>query len=95
MSDQERKEKFTPGPWTSINNFVHDADGLTICVAEAKNRKIDDAIANAALIAAAPEMRDMLAFLLEFVENGGNEGEIRECYAPAIRDLLKKTRGEK
>ena len=42
----------------------------------------------------APEMYDMLAFILEFVEHGGNEGEIRECYAEAIAKILRKARGE-
>ena len=43
---------------------------------------------------AKKRLKYYLAFILEFVENGGNEGEIRECYAEAIAKILRKARGE-
>lgn len=87
--NNERKENWTMHEFLSSITIRDGKKMVCRCTQNATGKKY------ATLIKTAPEMRDMLAFLLEFVENGGNEGEIRECYAPAIRDLLKKTRGEK
>ena len=72
-------------------------DGFICCLDDGEYHNYSDpeeCAANAHLIAAAPEMYEMLDFLLDFVMNGGNEGEIRECYAVAIEYVLKKARGE-
>ena len=84
-----RKEKFFPGPWHYLpyGQLVED-DNLYPIAEDVLDPE------NGALIAAAPEMYDMLSLLLEFVEDGGIGGERAELYAPAIRDLLKKARGE-
>lgn len=78
--------------------FCIDAedDGKIITIAQVVPIHYDEdkTTATTHLLAAAPEMYDMLAFILEFVENGGNEGEIRECYAEAIAKILRKARGE-
>ena len=102
--------KFTPGPYTASIIETHSSatgewrTSYEVCVWKdtlktvAEVFPIDDndneAEATTHLLAAAPEMYDMLAFILEFVENGGNEGEIRECYAEAIAKILRKARGE-
>ena len=99
--------KFTPGPYTvriegdtgkySIAFYIEEEmKSKTRPIAQVFNIHYDEdkTTATTHLLAAAPEMYDMLAFILEFVENGGNEGEIRECYAEAIAKILRKARGE-
>lgn len=86
------KPKFTPGPWFASGQLIF---------AESKKHPISIAAvnglwlltgntfeANAALIAAAPEMYDMLDMLASCgcIPNG--------IYVAAIRKLLAKARGE-
>jgi hypothetical protein len=57
----------TPGPWTLIRGFVTAADGLLL---HSGNRPHDEVVANAKLIAAAP---DLLAACEEFIhQHEGN-----------------------
>lgn len=101
--------KFTPGPYTASIETHSSATGewrtsYEVCVWKDTLKTVAEVFpidgndneteATTYLLAAAPEMYDMLAFILEFVENGGNEGEIRECYAEAIAKILRKARGE-
>jgi hypothetical protein len=56
--------KHTPGPWeviTDVDRF--EIDSRTRCVAVTRDNRSDDA-ANAALIAAAPDMYEALAALV-------------------------------
>lgn len=83
------------GDWYTSYVVFTEKNGKDVAVAAvAIDDDHDEATATTHLLAAAPEMYDMLAFILEFVENGGNEGEIRECYAEAIAKILRKARGE-
>ena len=101
--------KFTPGPYTASIIKTHSSatgEWLTsydVCVWKDTLKTVaevfpidgndNEAEATTHLLAAAPEMYDMLAFILEFVAHGGNEGD-RECYAEAIVKILRKARGE-
>ena len=106
----ERKEKFTPGPWKYVR-VKEDIDTFAI------RTETDDTlaavgispvgwrpgkdIANAALIAAAPEMYDELKDLLDAMEAGLFPQAAPGVDYPAVmekkwelRKLLKKARGE-
>ena len=62
------KEKFTPGPWIAPNNgglrgAVVAKDGEMVCDPSGAGRYEDEMDANARLIAAAPEMYELLDYL--------------------------------
>lgn len=83
-------------PWEIVDYGYGLKIEPDICwIGDNSNVSKEKQAAIARLIKVAPKMYDMLAFLLEFVEEGGNEGEIRECYAPAIKELLNEARGER
>jgi len=92
--------KFTPGPW---NVKFHIVDDMTFCVVEDESRKAicevfshepnweDEQEANARLLAAAPEMYEMLASIRRTLKYMG--------YLPyLVKDIdliLRKARGER
>lgn len=58
--------KHTPGPWHLFRNEVNNSDGLTVAnIVQFVPAYRDVSNANACLIAAAPELLDALAGLLE------------------------------
>jgi hypothetical protein len=61
----------SPAPWDVINNYVLDSRGR--CIAELTQNLHTQA--DAKLIAVAPEM---LALLIEIVEEGADDGQIEE-----------------
>lgn len=75
-------EKFTRGPWRydGGHGIVFDADGGVVCDMLPTGDSIHDA--SAALIAAAPEMYEMLKDVNSFM-----------C-SPVIEAMLAKARGE-
>ena len=93
--------KFTPGPWktaapheyivyedkTQAKLFIaRDVDGYTE----------EEQIANARLIAAAPEMYDELYEILQFMQGITFWGRVvYERYAKDIAELLARIDGEK
>lgn len=96
-----KNTKHTPGPWlssnvsTTINGEIHDSDGdlimnLQVC------RSLDENVANAALIAAAPELLEALEFLKKWHEAKG-KGTLRgvesiiEAY---VLPAIAKAKGE-
>lgn len=86
---------FTPMPWKldARNGLIRPENGKFV-ICEISGFGSPEGCANAKLIKVAPKMYEMLDFILEFVENGGNEGEIRECYAEVISQILREARGE-
>lgn len=87
--------KFTPGPWKRKDNFVYspmfnEDDTLFISIAVACTG-IAPAIANATLIAAAPDMYEAL----ETIERVAGIGMMEDDPARVkARDALRKARGE-
>ncbi|CAH9016161.1 putative coil containing protein [Vibrio phage 466E53-1] len=85
--------KFTKGPWFYDNYMLVDGSvrvvhgNITITYHGAAN---DQDIANANLIAAAPEMYEMLTNLAEIMRNA----KISYSTADEIDKLLAKARGE-
>ena len=96
--------KFTKGPWSvgrSVKTMVFADDGLDLvadCTAGEFARDVE--IANAALIAAAPELYEALDMLMLYFTSANDvpvdRATIRgddECVRRAF-DALKKARGE-
>lgn len=99
-------EKFTPGEWQKckIKHFHPHLIGETVCVKigenllyidyidfEHQNQCFSESEANAALIAAAPEMYDLLRRMVEYADNV----QLIPLYIQEAEKLLKKARGEK
>lgn len=87
--------KFTPGPWEAYTERYYsavyaDSGNVEVCYCDTQMEDDDNhtVAANATLIAAAPEMYDMLDMLASCgcISNG--------IYTAAIRKLLAKARGE-
>lgn len=106
MSDQERKEKFTPGPWFAAGTMVvdgrpsHSSPGRyswdnefrEVCDCATFDIESEQVqVANAALIAAAPEMYELLDCIRKSVAL--DAGIMGSCIE-RIKPLLKKARGE-
>lgn len=89
--------KFTPGPWSLLFNdktkVVLEQQGVAVFVADTYagfTKSEEEQKANAALIAAAPEMYEGLKEIRDVMEKDG-----RFCRTvEAIDKLLKKARGE-
>lgn len=101
---EDRKEKFTPGPW-EIDPELHDAVRANACLICSAWTLPDCAHgtreANVALISAAPEMYEKLKDLLDAMEAGLFPQAAPGVDYPAVmekklelRKLLKKARGE-
>lgn len=95
------KQKFTPGPWRyskALPNLIECREGrkqylYTVCQLGEGSGWSKNKEANAALIAAAPEMYEALA---DIAENCGNHGCSETCAEAdcKICEILKKARGE-
>lgn len=96
MENKENTQpKFTPGPWRR-SAFEDDwaiRDAKCDRVIARPNCNFDDASANAALIAAAPEMYYLLCNILNDLETDGSIS-LNDNAANDIRGLLAKARGE-
>lgn len=82
-------EKFTPGPWRALGRGVYKGDEDAKIVADTFY-----ADANAALIAAAPEMYDLLKRIKGMLQFCELEDKIDADTEHEIGALLAKARGE-
>ncbi|WP_277201260.1 hypothetical protein [Victivallis vadensis] len=92
--------KFTPGPWSLLFNdktkVVLEQQGVAVFIADTYagfTKSEEEQKANAALIAAAPEMYEALA---DIAENCGNRGCSETCAEAGCKicKILKKARGK-
>lgn len=94
--------KFTPGPWKVDPKYSRDIqapDGLDVatCCLSILNRKVtteEESIANAYLIAAAPDMYAALKNVLKLASTETTRGELVYIDFTETREALKKARGE-
>jgi hypothetical protein len=92
--------KFTPGPWKLGRcGQILGEDGEFICSARKRNitqyQKSPTEKANAALIAAAPELYEALEFMAKVYRNErGLDGAFDSCLTLAEK-ALAKARGDK
>lgn len=97
------KEKHTQGPWEVMISGKHvfvNSDDECVCITH-NNDSLppEKAIANARLIAAAPELleacKDMVELLSRFINetSGDNRGTI--VFLKVIRDAIAKAEGDK
>jgi hypothetical protein len=87
---KELKERFTPGPWITDGKFVGNTleDYVAMVVGDSKEERI----ANAALIASAPEMYETLT---RIVGKAKRDGTIIDTGGiDYLKQVLKKARGE-
>ena len=85
--------KFTPGPWNNCDGETIETKEARICIVAPLNLKPEESDANAALIAAAPEMYRKL----EWLQREFDESDDEELVAIGweIELILKKARGER
>lgn len=91
------KSKHTPGPWT-IGDFLQTGNmdirspDKEVCLLRYRKSKTNDEVyANAALIAAAP---DLLSALEEFIACGPNAGHNSELIGMVKQAIAKAKGGE-
>lgn len=86
--------KFTPGTWNNCDGETIETKKARICIIAPLNLTQEESDANAALIAAAPEMYEALA---DIAETCGNRGCSETCAEAGCKicEILKKARGEK
>lgn len=92
------KNKHTPGPWV----ICHDTEYNRICIDDSNGNRFapicqislkdttDEYLANASLIAAAPEMLEALEYAQECIEKGIKSDD----FLWQLDALIKKARGE-
>ena len=90
------EDKFTPGPWSTpdkgkLLGAVVAKDGEMVCDPSGAGRYEDETEANARLIAAAPEMYELLELLDNYF---AIKGGFNDRMTTKISKLLKKVRGE-
>ena len=103
---------FTPGPWfVDADFYVYGGDGRKIqgeyfdgvefplvCDVESHSRDRTENKANAALIAAAPEMYGLLEHYLDLIQRANDGDTVAEQkifeQAADIEKVLQKARGE-
>ena len=93
--------KFTKGLWTHQkgDDWIYDdsKDDQVICCAMPVNNNYEVRRANAHLIAAAPDMYELLKEFLPMDEDGNGEfqyNEGSEYLGKKVTELLAKARGE-
>lgn len=86
--------KHTPGPWTQGKTTPQNvsAGSALICRTFARSRASDEDIANARLIAAAPDLLTMLTEAHEIIDSWGYE-ETAEVTA-RMRALIERAGGD-
>lgn len=83
--------KFTPGPWNNCDGETIETRKARICIIAPLNLTQEESDANAALIAAAPEMYTKLKELADVLRFGGMRCTNRTM-AQEIEEILKKAR---
>lgn len=86
--------QWTPGPWEADGPYVRCANNRSrwiTCQASARELHEGRAGANATLMAAAPDLYDALAAMLEYPPDGT---DLTAAIQEAAREALAKARGE-
>ena len=77
---------------SSYSNVAVNVGNVTICLVVSDSLDDEEMEANAHLIAAAPEMYELLEDYVSFVERGDAEG-FNQMFC-VVKELLAKARGE-
>ena len=86
------EEKFTPGPWNNCDDETIETKEARICIVAPLNLKPEESDANAALIAAAPEMYAELK--LHCARCMWAHPICERCDSCKTMEVLKKARGK-
>jgi len=84
--------KHTPGKWVQYFNLVTTEDGENVCLVNTGPKPQKEALANAALIAAAPEMLEALEMAADYM--GFNQMPPLGDLGKKILSAIKKAKGE-
>lgn len=93
-----KKAGHTPGPWTQDTSHSDDREGVSIwakdvIVADAVDDQHGNAKANAALIAASPEMIRALVSIMFAAEHGEITRETLTAIKTMARNAIRKAQG--
>lgn len=91
------ESRFTKGDW-SVDEYIGIDESIRVMVGNIlisyHGHATEEDVANAHLIAAAPEMYGVLQLICD-VANGKTEFSLDEIDVLAVEELLAKARGEK
>jgi hypothetical protein len=92
------KSEFTPGPWVAEGHAVKSSDGYVVAECILPNSHAAADLANAQLIALAPDMLDQLVsaeliLRAEFSTPSTREGRIALALMNNIRTLIARATG--
>jgi hypothetical protein len=79
--------KHTPAPWSFGHNIGVYAEGNTHIADISPSKNFDETLANAKIIAAAPELLEALKAMVEVFEPLANENNIR---IDNVKRIIKK-----
>lgn len=85
--------QFSPAPWYALGVTIYDASSRRIARVEKHYWPTDTKAANAHLIAAAPELYEVLDWLWDEVNKMDPTAELEDNYERII-NVLAKARGE-
>lgn len=87
--------KHTPGKWVQYFNLVTTEDGENVCLVNTGLKPQKEALANAALIAAAPEMLEALESAMYDIDRWNNSGVVHATpLVQMLQSVIKKAKGE-
>lgn len=92
-------QSHTPGPWDKDYDYGHEfiistSDGATVCEVASDGELESDAVANARLISAAPELLDALKIMVAaFVATNHKHDAAEYNCVIAARNAISKATG--
>ena len=81
-------KEHTPGPWVAAGTDI-DAAAKTVAIATCGPGRTGEAVANARLIAAAPDMKEALEGVMRMTFEDLSAEESGEIIEAAVRALVK------
>ena len=103
MGDYSKYKGHTPGPWRRrgdtvigpIGNVIAECCGYSVMAEDEAQRKQGGREANAALIAAAPDLLDTLEAAIGRIEIANAEGDpILSAWLPDAKATVARAKGE-
>lgn len=93
---RSQTSKFTEGPWVNEKGYIKNTEGVTVCLVHKETSYGIDCPkqqANARLIAAAPEMFELLDCLVPMSMSAEDTAHLERMLIRKARKLLDKIEG--